>query len=302
MAEAVSQTALPDPATALQAGLFSYASPTDPLPKRCAIRIVEICTGQPKLKRLYAQYQRERQPEDNFWEKAVERLRLTIRYNFDALETVPREGPVVIVANHPYGVLDGIVVGYLAGQIRSNFKILTNSLLYRAPELRPNLLPIDFAETPEAMKINLNSRAEAIQVLQDGGLVVVFPGGGVSTSENRWGKGSAVDPEWKPFTAKLISRTRATVLPIYFQGQNSRLFQWASHVSQTLRLSLLMKEVADRIGSEVRFNIGRAIPYDALAHITDRAALTAHLRSVTYALGTSSGEPSSLAVWEHLER
>ena len=264
---------------------FSYATDKDPRLKRFLIRAVERMTGQPHLKRLYDQHRTGRQPGENFWAAAVRSLELKIVCNEDALARLPREGALVIVANHPFGVLDGVIVSYLTSKVRGDFIVLTNSVLYQAEEIRAHLLPIDFAETKEALDTNLKSRAHAKAHLMKGGCLVVFPAGGASTAPKPWSR-RAVDAEWKNFTARLIVAAKAPVVPVYFAGQNSRLFQIASHISLTLRLSLFFKEVYDKIGSEIHVRIGKLIPYKELESL-DRKHLMDHLRQATYALGAS---------------
>ncbi len=262
---------------------FSYAAPDDGLIKRQLIQVIERLTGQPRLKAMYLENRRAPREGESFWAAAIRHLELTIRCNEAGLARIPREGPLVVVANHPYGVLDGIVLSYLLSTQRSEFKILTNSVLYRAPELRPFLLPVDFSETREAVATNLRTRAESRQILKAGGTIVIFPGGTVSTAPTLFGR--AEDPEWKPFTGRLVLESQATVVPVHFQGQNSRLFQIASHISPTLRIALLFKEVADRIGTDIGLTVGAPIPFTDLQSMTDRRALTEHLRALTYALG-----------------
>jgi len=264
---------------------FSYATAEDPRLKRLLIRVVERMTGQPYLKRLYDEHRTNPSPGENFWAASIRRLELKVVCNEDALRTLPKTGPLVIVANHPFGVLDGLIISYLTSKIRNDFLVLTNSVLYQADEIRAHLLPIDFAETKEALTINLKSRAAAKAHLIKGGCLVVFPAGGASTAPKPWSK-RAVDPEWKNFTARLIVGTKAPVVPIYFAGQNSRLFQIASHISLTLRLSLFFKEVYDKIGSEIQVRVGEIIPYKELEKL-DRKDLMEHLRKATYALGAS---------------
>jgi putative hemolysin len=246
-------------------------------------------TGQPYLKQLYDAHRASAQAGENFWQAAVEGLELTIACNRDGLERMPRTGALAIVANHPFGVLDGIVISYLISQIRKDFRVLTNSVLYQAPEIREYLLPIDFAETKEALRTNLKSRADARAHLEGGGCLVIFPAGGVSTAPKPWSR-RAVDTEWKTFAAKLIVAAKAPVVPVYFAGQNSRLFQIASHISLTFRLSLLFKEVYDKIGSEIYVRIGDTIPYENLATL-DRKSFMAHLRETTYALAAVTPVP-----------
>ena len=263
---------------------FSYAAPDDPRLKRFVIRLIEKMTGQPYLKSLYDDHHANPVPGESFWDSAIRRLDLKVVCNEDALARLPHSGALVVVANHPYGVLDGVIISNLISKVRGDFRVLTNAVLYRAEEIRGHLLPVDFTETPEAMETNLKSRAAAKHHLMAGGCLIVFPASGVSTTPTIWHK-RAVDAEWKNLTARLIGQAKAPVVPVYFAGQNSRLFQLASHVSMTLRLSLLFKEVHDRIGSEVHVRIGEVIPYRELAAINDRQSFMQRLRDATYALG-----------------
>jgi putative hemolysin len=270
--------------------LFSYAALTDPPVKRRLIRLVERATGQPELKRLYLDSRRNRRPSESFWTIAVRALALNVLYDAAALQRLPRSGPTVFVANHPYGVLDGLVISWLVQQVRSDFLVLTNAVLLRAEEVRDFVLPIDFSVSPEAQAMNVASRAAARAHLAKGGAVVVFPAGAVSTAPDRLGRLPAVDAPWQPFVAQLVQRSGATVVPIWFGGQNSRLFQIASHVSQTLRLSLLFHEVRSRIGTNLPVAIGEPIPFAAIADIKDRQATADYLRARTYDLARDARE------------
>ncbi len=273
------------------ADTFTYAAPDDPRLKRFLIRLIERMTGQPYLKWLYDDYREHPVAGESFWDSAVRRLELKIVCNEDALAQWPRTGPLVVVCNHPFGVLDGIVISQIVSRVRGDFLVLTNAVLLRAEEARPYLLPIDFAETDEALKTNLKSRAAAKAHLMAGGCLVVFPAGGVSTTPKVWNR-RAVDTEWKTFTARLITQAKAPVAPVFFAGQNSRIFQLASHISMTLRLSLLFKEVHDKIGSEVVVRLGEAVPFERLPAMTDRQEFMRRLREMTYALGAGVPDPA----------
>jgi putative hemolysin len=273
--------------------LFSYAAPTDPPVKRKLIRLMEKATGQPALKRLYLDNQRHPRPSESFWAAAVRSLALNVLYDEAALARLPRTGPAVFVANHPYGVLDGLVISWLIEKVRPDFVVLTNAVLMRAAEIRDFILPIDFSDAPTAREINIKSRAAARAQLEKGGAVVVFPAGAVSTAPDRLGRRPAVDSRWQPFAAQLIQRSRATVAPIWFGGQNSRIFQIASHLSQTLRLALIFHEVKTRIGATLPVAIGRPIPFEEIAHLKDRQALADALRARTYALALHPPRPAA---------
>ncbi len=266
---------------------FSYAAPGDAFAKRVIIRLIECMTGQPRLKRIYQAY-RDQPASSDFWNAAVQRLKLKLDYDAGPLESWPRRGPLVVVCNHPFGVVDGLAICALVARLRPDFRILANALLGRADEVQGHLLPVDFAGSREALAVNLRSRALARDHLAAGGCLIVFPAGGVSTTPSLLHR-RAVDAPWGAFTAKLIAQSRADVAPVYFAGQNSRLFQIASHIHMTLRLSLLFKEAHDRIGGTVAMTPGRVHKFAELSGFQG-PALMDHLRRITYALADPAPE------------
>ncbi|UDL95374.1 lysophospholipid acyltransferase family protein [Lichenihabitans sp. PAMC28606] len=275
--------------------IFSYADPDASAMKRKIIRMVEAATGQRKLKQLYLEHRRYPVASESFFNSAVRRLALDVQFSPAALASIPKTGPLVVVANHPYGVLDGIVISWLIEKVRNDFLVLTNAVLLRAPEVQSFVLPVDFSPTEEALQTNLKSRAAARDHLEKGGCVVIFPAGGVSTAPDRLGRHPAIDAPWQPFTSQLVHRGKATVVPICFMGQNSRIFQIASHLSATLRLSLIFREVKNRIGTSMAVAIGAPIPYADLVGIKDRQTLADALRAKTYALQADASAMAHIA-------
>jgi putative hemolysin len=267
---------------------LSYASPCDSRLTRVLIHLIEATTGQLELKRLYSVYQTELRGSVDFWEAAMRLMRLSVDYDPKKLDALPRSGPLVIVANHPFGLIDGLLIGHLANRVRRDFKVLTNSRLYPPDaEIRNYILPIDFDPTPTAQETNLRSRAIARAHLKGGGCIIVFPGGGVATTPSFFA-GKAVDFEWKPFTARLVHEAKAPVLPIFFPGQNSRMFHIASHIGMTARMAYLLHEVANKIGGRFSATIGDVLPYETLREIRDPRTLCRHLRDRTEALAALS--------------
>ena len=258
---------------------FTYSMPEDAPWRRGVIHAIEQITGKPRLWRLYSEYCAG-PVSDDFFVEAIDRLGLKPTLDRRALGRIPREGPLVVVANHPFGVVDGLVLGYLLSQVRRDFRIVVNSVLYRLPELQPFLLPIDFAETREARATNIATRRQALKDLKNDRAIAIFPGGAVATATSPLGR--AEDPEWKPFVGRLVQEGGATVVPVFFEGQNSRLFQVASQFSMTLRMGLLFHEVVNKMNRPVRVSIGSPLTPAQLAHFEDRRALTDHLRGLTY--------------------
>ncbi|QDT65821.1 lysophospholipid acyltransferase family protein [Calycomorphotria hydatis] len=261
--------------------LFSYSNGVDGRWRRVVIRQIENVSGLRKISRLYADRQDDISAGRNPWDVTFEAMKLQLDLQ-GSLESIPRTGPLVVVANHPFGLVDGVIICHLIAQVRPDFRILINRVLEQMKDLRAYLLPIDFTDTSEARDINLNSRAAAKTHLRAGGAVIVFPAGGISTAHR--GLGPANDPPWGPFTAKLILSSKADVLPVYFHGQNSRLFQIVSQFSHTLRLALLAREVRRKMGGKVRVTIGKTIPHAELVTYPRREEMMQKLREETYAL------------------
>ena len=260
---------------------FSYADPNDPIHRKALIRSIEFVTGQPYLYNIYRKYQKNPEKWKSFWDGCIDLLQLDVDFDEEKIKKIPSEGPLMIVANHPFGVLDGLVICWLTSKIRSEFKVLTHSLLLRASETKDFLLPIDFSESKNAMITNLDTRKKARKILDEGGTIVVFPGGTVSTTKRFYNK-TALDPSWRNFTSRLIKRSKPTILPLHFTGQNSFLFQTASHLSETLRSSLLFHEVKRRINTKVPVIIGDPISYSDIDANLSNNELSEYLRNTTY--------------------
>ena len=166
---------------------------------------------------------------------------LDLNVDEHGLDNVPAEGACVIVANHPHGLVDGMVLAELVGRVRTDYKILTRAILTGADEVDPFVIPVPFPHEADARERNLEMRKRAMSHLKGGGVVVIFPSGAVANSETFFGP--AEEAEWNPFTAKMIQRSGAVVVPVRFPGQNSRAYLIASKLSATLRQGLLIHEV-----------------------------------------------------------
>lgn len=267
------------------AGRLTYAMPTDPLPLRIAIRVMERLTGSRRLEQLYRRWRTEKYALGApFWESAREMLGVELRLHGAAWPPAiaPTE-PLVIIANHPYGLLDGVAAAVLAERLGRPFKVLVHDALLRVPEPKPYLLPVDFSESREAMQRNLQLRKDALAALAAGETIVIFPAGGVSTAPKIIGP--AEDLPWKRFTARLIREAQATVLPVYFPGQNGFMFQAISHISMRLRASMIVGTVSRQLNQPLDICIGEPLRYPELAQIAGhRDRLMEDLRQRVYDL------------------
>lgn len=262
---------------------ISYASSATTRAGRAVIRSVENLTGRLRLIRMARGYDREVAAGRCFWDVMVERYRLSLQVTGGSLDNIPAAGPAVVIANHPYGILDGLVLGHILARRRDDFRILAHRVFRKAAELEPIILPISFDEARAATELNIETRKRALRHLADGGCIGVFPGGTVSTALRPFGR--PLDPGWRRFTARLIAKSDAAVVPVYFDGHNSRLFQVASHLHYTLRMALLVNEFKTRVGTPVRVAVGEPLPREEIAaRAGDARALMDYLRRATYAL------------------
>lgn len=218
----------------------------------------------------------------NFFEKCLRAMQVAYAISEDDLARIPKDGPVVVVSNHPFGGLDGIVIGALLTSVRDDAKLLANHLLGRMPEIRPWLIEVDPYETDLAKQTNLKPMREAISHLRKGGMLMSFPSGTVSHWQSD--KRRVTDPPWLPNTAKLAAKTGATVVPMHVVGLNSWVFQSFGLLHERVRTLLLPYEMVRRYRSTVQLRIGSPIPPRKLAEFDDPRELTEFLRLSAFIL------------------
>lgn len=263
---------------------ITYAEPDAPWLNRHFISGLESVLGRPKLESLYHRLKAKPFDITSFFASALEEGDVQLRYDQRALSAIPRSGPLVFVANHPYGIIDGMIMCDLAAKTRGNFRVMLNSLLCQDRELAEYFLPIDFTENRNAIRNNIDSKNRALRDIANDIPVILFPSGMVSTAD-RFGFGSVIDGPWTTFAARLIREAEATVVPVYFPGRNSRWFHVASHIAEPLRMALLLREAVNKFNNPVDFVVGEPLYWETLEALRSRKALTEYLYQEVQALG-----------------
>lgn len=272
---------------------ISYANSAQTRGGRVVIRTMENLTGRIKLIKRAKGYERDVAEGQDFWQVMVERYGLSLDIASGSLASIPKSGPVILIANHPYGILDGLMMGHILSQTRGDFRILAHSVFQKAEDLHRVILPVSFDETKEAVALNLQTRKASLDYLAEGGAIGIFPGGGVSTAAKPLAR--PLDPGWRSFTARMIAKSQATVVPVFFEGQNSRVWQIASHLHVTLRMALYINEFGKRVDTSVRVHVGEPIRRATLdERVKDPKSLMAFLRDKTYELSPKPVDPGAV--------
>lgn len=214
--------------------------------------------------------------------RVLEHLEAGYRISPAELERIPRQGAAVIVANHPFGILEGVVLGTMLLERRSDVRFLANNILTTVlPELRDLIIPVD--PISDNARGNAAGMRAAVEHLRSGGLLVVFPAGEVSSFD--WQSREARDREWHPSIARMIRLAEACVIPMFLDGSNSALFQMAGMLHPRLRTALLAREFVNKRRAIVQLRVGKPVLYGKLQSMKDDRERIAYLRWRTDLLG-----------------
>jgi len=238
-------------------------------------------------------YERVRSAPQGFrLETLLAEMKVDLEVQASDLERIPKKGPLVAVANHPFGMLDGAALGVLLSRVRPDVKVMTNSLLEGIPELRAHCIFVDPFHAESSAQRNLKALKHAIEWLREGGALAVFPAGEVS----QWNvlQGQVTDPAWNHVAARLVCKTEASALPVYFCGHNSVTFQLLGLINPHLRTVLLLQEFLQRRGSRVKVRVGTPLPAELIAGVESEEKATEYLRRRTYLLSQRGRKRLSL--------
>ena len=266
---------------------LTYANSFDDRWTSLAIRTIEWATGKLTILRMVNKFEKNNAKfrGQEFWRGALDIMGIELKTPVEQLQNIPVKGPVVIVANHPHGMVDGMVFAELVGRVRQDYRILTRSVLTGLDEAATSfMIPVPFPDDPEAQRKMVEMRANAMAHLKEGGVVALFPSGVVMTSETWFGP--AQEAEWNVFTAQMIRRSGAKVVPLYFPGSNSRAYQIANKISAVLRQGLLLHEIVRSCNRPQSPIIGEVVSDEKMKQLkSDPRGFMAWLREHTLNLG-----------------
>jgi len=260
---------------------------------RVVRRALEHATGLAALDRAYSE-----RPAgitgDAFVSWTLKRCGIEVRIAEADLLRIPACGPLIVVANHPFGGIEGVALAHALKRVRPDVKLFANFLLARIPELRDHFIFVDPFARPGATAANTKALRSALSWLGQGGLLVVFPAGEVSALSLKTRR--IADPTWSPAIARIARRAGAPVLPVYVPGRNRAMFQTAGVIHPALRTALLPREFLARWGKPIELRIGTAVSAARLGAFGDDADAIAYLRDRTEILAarheTASGAGS----------
>jgi len=217
---------------------------------------------------------------DNIFHNCLDCLQVNYSISDHDIRKIPKQGPLVVVANHPFGGLEGVILGDIMVRARPDVRVLGNYLLQHITELSEWIIPVDPFGNRSSSLTNARSIKAAIRWVSGGGTLVTFPAGEVA--HFNWGK--ITDPKWSPHVSAIIRHARADVLPVFFPGANSLLFQIAGLFHPRLRTALLPHELVNKGSKAINVYVGKVIPWKKLEDIPDNDAVTDYLRSSTFFL------------------
>lgn len=196
------------------------------------------------------------------------------------LAKIPKQGPFILIANHPLGAIDGILMTKILTEIRPDFKVMGNFLLSKIKPMSPFVISVNPFENRKEVFNSMQGMRETLRHLQEGGCVGIFPAGEVSNRNNPLG--AVEDKAWEEPVMKLIKKAKVPVVPMYFHAKNSKLFYQAAKLSPSLQTLLLPSEMMAKRDSPIRVRIGKPVSVKTIAEQETISELTDYLRNRVY--------------------
>jgi len=220
--------------------------------------------------------------------RVLDAMNITYEISAQDRARIPRQGPLMVVANHPFGAVDGMILVSMLRSVRPDVKLLTNYLLAPASECRKDCIYVDPFGRKSSVRANVHAMREALQWVKGGGALAMFPSGEVSHIS--WRKPAVTDPAWSDTVARIVRTANAPALPVFFRGVNSALFQLMGLAHPRFRTIMLPRELLKRCDTTVRLHVGKPVTRSQIANFDDDKKLMAYLRLRTYILGRRESE------------
>lgn len=248
-----------------------------------AARILMMLLRINKINKLYSEICHLRGIE--FMDRVIDELKISFEISEEELNRIPKTGAFITVSNHPYGGIDGMLLIRVVSMVRPDIKVLGNFLMQRVEPVKDYILPVNPFEDRKDLKSSVTGIKYALKHLQEGYPLGIFPAGEVS-SYNQLTFGIA-DKEWQTSALKVIKKAKVPVVPVYFQGSNSRLFHLLGLIHPDLRTVRLPSEIFNKKKKVIRIRIGNPISVKDQDEFSDIARYGRYLRAKTYSLGSA---------------
>ena len=238
-------------------------------------KIINKISKVDEIKSLYKNNYEDLKKSSNFWKKTLDIL--NIDYYAEHITNIPKTGSAIVVANHPFGLLDGLIICSIICDIRKDYKILINEEVSQIDQIREYLLPIKFSTVTADIKKNIITKKKAIEHLNSNGILITFPSGEVATSSLIFNE--ANEREWKPLIGSIINKTKADIVPVRFFGKNSLFFHTIGFINNKLRRVLFIRELFKKKNKKFNLSIGKRITLPQKEKLSNRQ-IVEKLRSI----------------------
>lgn len=269
-------------------------SNTGPIYNRAFITCLEYLNGRLRMEKEYRdtlkKFEKMEEVGDPtpYFDVALDQIDITYKAVQGDIKNIPKKGPLIVLANHPFGIVDGLITGSIVHKQRQDLRILANHALQKAEPMQKWLIPLDDAGTKAAEAANRPAIIKAMRYLHKGGCLCIFPAGRVARP-SRWGT-QIDDYQWQEFAARMILSARKididlNVVPIFFDGQNSSLFHF-SHIIRfmAMRRALIVSEALKKQGQTISVHIGQPHSVNDLPDAPSAKELTDILRKMVFDL------------------
>jgi putative hemolysin len=279
-----------------------YGISNNTLPGRITLKACHKALGLDYLAYEYSKLPAGYSPGE-FVKQSFKTLGLNYKVLSGSLQNIPETGATMVIANHPFGGIEGMLMVELLLQRRKDIRIITNKFLKMIPELSELFIGVNPYGGKDAVSENTSAMREGIRWLQQGGILVMFPAGDVSSI---YFKDMAInDGAWGDSVARIATKTKACIIPLHFEGYNSMAFYLASMVHPVLKTALLARQLINKRGKTINLHIGKTVSHSRLMKLNTNAERVAYLRLRSYFLAykqkkTNVNNPQNAPVFFNL--